>query len=597
MLNINGKQLHELDPNALRPGDLICTYQNLSTGSTAVATRLAQKLLCSGKNMSNLLHFEIVLKNHGDGVIEVAHANGLSQRIVSEIQHLYTFNPDTTLIVFSHPDHRLQQKIIEIARVLTNKGNTWKYLSSHNALPLSLSRIARIATESIDQLHAPDSDAPLAMNCVEFVSHVVNSSWLRLHSAVEAIILNPHLEPNERAKQVLSLISKLPKEELKQLYRGAMSPALLAHHLFHCNWDVRGYVGKVLSEPTKLPSSFKPWAISASALEKSSELNIGSPQEIMNVLSILGFFHPDALGDTKRRLLLIAFVYLYAQQYPCNIQDLIECLDSNNSHLPYSHAFELYKKFKEDLIEIDQSSRLLQAAQEDPPIEELDRSGLGDQDVLVDKHTLNKISLAVAKRTSIPHVQAYLRSLFSIETYKMQSDNLLLYSTLIFAFCALIFSENSNLLLILPVLVGLWVLGSTYIQKNTQDWTSACHSLERATRPTLRLRLESTAIKPGQRAWLNYSPGNDQDWRCVPLEYHPDGYWEIDLQVSGDLQYKFVINNYEMSSTVPRVGGQWQCTWDKQNVVVPKEYWEKIPVDPINKLRTLPTCFHPSWDA
>lgn len=195
MLDIDGKQLHELDPNTLKPGDLICTYESISSAPSVVPTCLAQKMLLAGKNMANLLNFEIVLENHSNGVIRVAHASGLSKRVVSEMQNLHAFSQGTAVIVISPTDRRLQQKIIEIARVLTNKGNAWKLISSHSLLPHSLQRIASIAAESIDQLHMPDSDVPLAMNCVEFVSHVVNSSLLRLHEDIEAIITHPDLTP------------------------------------------------------------------------------------------------------------------------------------------------------------------------------------------------------------------------------------------------------------------------------------------------------------------------------------------------------------------------------------------------------------------
>lgn len=156
-----GKYTFEKIPyDKLEPGDIVCTYESVSTNPHVVKNTSFQKYISGKKEMRDLhklLHFEIILEKHKRaGCYKIAHANGTSGLIVSEEENFHNI-PGMGFVVLRPKNKLLANEIADVARKTAVSKNKWSIGLLHKPLHKKAKRFfSTLFTQNKNDLKAKD---------------------------------------------------------------------------------------------------------------------------------------------------------------------------------------------------------------------------------------------------------------------------------------------------------------------------------------------------------------------------------------------------------------------------------------------------------
>lgn len=239
------------------PGSLICTVELTSLNAinlTIISLQWLKGLFSgSGRNIHNLVHWEIVTKPLLGNMLEVAHASGLSKTVLRETQRIDAFPPGTLLVAFAPDDPVRGERLAEIARQTSNRGNRWRIRGlSREDREMSCFSLARLenrellATWVVDRHEKGEpllkDDGTLAdLSCLEYVQAVLNIEALEQDVFVRNILRNTLLLRTEKISKIAGFLSLSQWDAFNSALPSDLALRLLNNPK---SWTLAGYMGK-----------------------------------------------------------------------------------------------------------------------------------------------------------------------------------------------------------------------------------------------------------------------------------------------------------------------------------------------------------------
>lgn len=380
-LQLDNQLLRQISIDELKPGDIICTYESISTQPTIALATFGQMFTKSGskKNLNRMLHFEIILgEGNYPGSKYVAHATGVGQKqIIKELQDFTRFTPGTAIVVMRPKCPRLKNEIIQVAQTTVNKGNCWKikgiesmgslvsenlggYVYSKPHLQ-TMTKVARMAVDSQDRFLKKNGELK-SMSCAQYVSNVVNCSLLRTDPDIEPIITDSAIERREKIDRIAQIL--IEKDFATDFAAGGLfhdevnSASLTDHILNHPDeWEVPGFIGSIgnpfIGGLTK--NFYGQFPVKKDQLH---ELGLGSSYRVSSVFEKLGLYisGSEKLAGThevKRVRLLSAYAYLISSQKGLD-PNLVSFLISDKTSPMFSTLIKGFSQWNADLDELEE---------------------------------------------------------------------------------------------------------------------------------------------------------------------------------------------------------------------------------------------------
>ncbi len=326
--------LEETYPRNLLPGDLLCTYEDLSLRPTSLMVKIGQAFTTAGRNLHHMVHFSIVTDTTANTrhyhAVEIAHADGLSKTLTLEKKIFDKDDPGTKTVIFRPKNSQLAQEIVSVAKTVTNSHNAWRLktigqeimsrinyqLSTHNKQEKRIKQVTRIAIDSFEQFKSKDG-SPKAMHCAKFAVNVIVAASLRCR--YPHIFSDPQQSNEEKSAQLIEELKKTPElgvvPELHLSSQCLSSASLTEAMLDHPeHWETPGFIGYHTTGDNQVaPRTYDSPIIQD---EQFAALEIGDPHRIRATLQNLGI--ADAFGHLSKQMLgerskmAAAFAYLSA---------------------------------------------------------------------------------------------------------------------------------------------------------------------------------------------------------------------------------------------------------------------------------------------
>ena len=639
-LELGSLVLHRMPPTDLKPGDIICTYESTSSQPTIVQATFAQSFTQAGKekNLHKMLHFEIVLEVLPGGRMKVAHANGLTSTVSSEVQDPSKYPPGTAIVVMRPKNEALRAELITVATTTVDKGNTWRikglsdrsgtmskmtgvaktaYKARMKGYDAKLMQMARLAVDSYSRFAGKDETKLKAMSCAQFATNVINSSLIRMDPRIRTILENKSLNREQKTSQIFKLLQQQEYKEVVAacgLFHEDVTSTLLTHQLItHPDqWEVPGYIG--LIDETAGPST----AASAertncrpilSAEIKQLDFEPSETYAVFESLGLLRFSGTQGARDIK---LMIAFAYLYAKKYSLNPTDVVNAIFNMSTAKKPGHSD--VSPEKEDFLtkapaQLKIFLQKVASFQTNPitPQQILEDRGIGHTAIPLADFT--GIGLAVVKKIDPEYSaleKAHIITLLTVDQHRQTAAKVSFLSGVItmgagVAAAGILFTVGAAAAPVAaPILIGAGLTSFLYskytgARRTLAEWSSRVEKTYERAKPTHALKLKSD-VGFGRRPWLLYSGDGGKTYviERLTLKEGTTNEWIAKLHVEQGLQYKFFVGPEELDLANPFQGVRWQAVEGGGNAAVTAGDLNG-EVD-ASELHQLPDCSYPAWE-
>ncbi len=593
-IKIGPHRLHRLEYNQIEPGDLVCTYEALTTRSDLQAIECLQNWanLSYRPELNKMFHAEIVVDVFPrSGVCQIAHADGSSQKVLTQTDHFKDHHPGQALIIFRAKNPRLRKEIISIAKKTaeSNNGHRCKTLKSgslfqniirmasllwyentkNNASDSILKNIAHMTInyEKNGRFYDQNGTGSQEMRCIEYIANVVNVAATRI--LCRDILDDPHI-PN-KVTAIFNRIKTLNKDHsypFKFSHSNATPASLANFFLTHPeNFQTTGYLGAI-SEHIESPAlnlQGEPIQISHQWISKMLKGQV-DPTHAAQIMKVLGM-----INDSW-------------QIYPKTFKDVSKI----KTFLTYTRTT---LNENDVFLSIDNLSKETREIH-DQPSSKIESLSYKDTQLIL------SLEQQLIKSSSLERTEKTLKlSMNVLEQQKNKNDHLKSVLEKIFWINKKI--QNSTFLY--PLHLGLssvkrWLYKSISLQEaKIQKMKYEILAMHEKIRKNGFIQLITHNVND-HRPWIQYSINEGKTWNLEPFKKIDINLWQASLQISEDknVSYHLFIGPEDIKDPDPIGKSIAWTNWDKETIVSPQSMI-KTSEDACSYLN-LPICYDPFFN-
>lgn len=575
----------------IQPGDLVCTYEALSTNPKIEKLVSFQKWSsCRSRGeLNKMFHWAIVVGTYPrKGVYRIAHVEGSLGKVVLQDDNFKAHRPGQVFVVFRAQDSSLRQQITCVATNTAREGNQQKC----SRLPFSFSekvfqswriaqcfllengggglfptkqKLAQMAVDYVDSqgFYSYDKSELLSLGCPEYVSYVVCVAKISL--LFQEILENRAVSRKERIQRVYRQMRELPDDSFPfHCSTSALSSAYFVDALFKSSPHFEcvgcvGYTAPSVVCPEPLHSKEGIFINPGSSLveqlfPKEDRYQTLSPLFVRDVLRLLRVVSEDgcvlakSLNPFKVKIIAACF---YSKAYNLPLQEAPkEELEAFNSRFQ-----TLSVETRVDSTHIDSVDHLSQSEQYEILMLEKQFLRQSEMDRVTTNYHLSMNTLS-------------LRSLDQTLTEKV---------------CRFFWCDQ-------------WA-DKIRSSKNCEikQLEAAIHYVHRAAKPNAVVTLNHS-VWEANRPWIQFSTDLGTTWDLQPLVLEA-GSWKayICLPEQGNVRYRFFLGpeNPETPNPLEQVEA-----WEKQtyNFVCVSSLAFNSPGINDKEYHLLTTCDSPEWE-
>lgn len=279
MIKIGPRQIFQMRYQDIAPGDLICTYEVLTTRPDLLNIRHMQTYATFSHRpeLNRLFHTAVIVQTYPRaGMCRIAHADGGSRKVELQEESLKDHHPGQAMLIFRAKDRALRREMVEVAsqsaqaekghlcknvmmdtlfqRVRQTARFFWFENGRKEASENTLRTIAQMTLHygKNGQFYGADGTGSREMRCTEYVGNVVNVAATRL--LCKNILENQQItDPEKAIHQRLRTLNRGQGHLWKFSHTETTPASLIDFLLKHPDrFETVGYLG-AYSEPLEGP--------------------------------------------------------------------------------------------------------------------------------------------------------------------------------------------------------------------------------------------------------------------------------------------------------------------------------------------------------
>ncbi len=634
-INIGSYRVKQIKYEQIEPGDLVCTFEALSTNPKILTIVFFQKCikLRNRGELNKMFHFEAVVgKYPRKGIYRIAHVNGSLGQVVSQDDNFKSHHPGQAFIVFRAKHKEVQKEIIAVARNTSQPDNghlcarlpfsTGKIIRAipeigkcfifenfiRRASNAKLRQIVQMTLDYIETNKFYDRDRArlLKLSCPQYIANIINVSMISV--LFRNILENSNLSREKRIQLVFNKTLELygqPNALLSNFPFNCSSSSVTAAYLVNAllenpqHFECVGYLGHIyegMDQPIQTVRQ-KQFFISDEKLfqklipQKQPYLGlnpnaIGKILRILRIISDEGRLYVEASRDRVKAQ--TAFICIYALSHSISLQNATETLaNSRHDLFPLNDLNVFAEKMGALCDEADEnegvakemSGRGTSLRITDTMVLDLEKKVIKEENLDRTRKTFNLSMNALAKEKV-----KYKRMRFIAEKCMSTAD----------------FFKKA--IILYPISYIFSFFGQKLFQHASQretkieSTTNALINVYQRAHPTGYIGLNAS-IEKGSRPWIHFSIDAGETWDQEPFLNEEDT-WSayVCLPHNTNLIYKIFIGpeNKDTPNPLSEIRA-WQKTFNDQDTFVS---WDSCTPKERNHntFLLLDTCIDPTWE-
>lgn len=611
----------------IRPGDLVCTYEALTTRPDLLAIRTLQKYATFSHRpeLNKMFHFEVIVDKHPRlGAFRIAHADGSTQKVGMQNDNFKDHHPGQAFLIFRAKDEAIRKEIVAIATKTAEPGNghtcrilkldSWFHRLGnifrffkfenlwHKASHRTLKNVAQMTAEyeATGRFYTPEGTGARAMSCVEYVANVVNVATAR---ALKPAPLAA--SQSERTESVFNQFKEINSSPAARGFplkysNGDATPASLVDFLLKnpSQFKTVGYLGAISEQIDGPILDIQGDPIPFSLERLSRVIRSEDPQEMQpnpmyaaKVMKALGM-----LSDSWQ-------LYPKAAKDPAKIQTLFAALNAHMYKQPLSALAKSLSKMKMDVAACQRLAEQLRLITIESGLDEKGAPFGGVSPKIgslsfEDWKLILSLEKEFLKSAPMERTEKTLKmSLNVLATQRVASEKIQAVAQRAFGIGRYLWSS----VVLAPISLGFTLVGNVCNriaaarQRAIDTQRYELLSVHERVRKNGRITLQ-TNVAAGNRPWIQYSVDGGKTWDQEPFMARASA-WDAHLHIpdGSDIQYKLFIGPEDVNDVDP-VGkaAAWQQTESPEGVFVPHH---KMGKSPENSFMAIDACPHPVWNG
>jgi len=609
-IRIGQHQIARIEYDQIQPGDLICTYEALTTRPDLLAINTLQKYATffHRPELNKMFHFEVIAGKYPRlGAYRIAHADGSTKKVGLQNDNFKDHHPGQAFIVFRANDKAIQDEMIAVALKTAEPNNdhtcrilkldSWYHRLGHifrffkfenfwnKATPTTLKNVALMTAEyeASGRLYRFDGKGAKEMSCVEYVANVANIATAR--------VLTHSADRLERVTAVFNKLKELNKAPhaagfLLKFSNGDATPASMVDFILKnpSQFHTVGYVG-FISDPIHGPTLDLEGDPIPTTLSKISEAI--SSEELQ----------PDPIVAAQIMITLGMLnqsweIYPKVAADPVKVQTLFAALYARLGRGNQKIDISVCRKFAEKWTR--QSNDVLDEKQMDQQIVPPKINPLSFEDrrsiFLLEKEFLKSSRMERTEKTLKISLNAL--AIQKIECEKIQSTAQRVLNA---------GQSFWNTIVLAPLSFGCSLVGNA-LKRSAASKQKAIEKIgyellvvHEKSRKNGCITLE-TNLPKDTRPWIHYSINGGETWDQEPFQAKgPVWNSYIHIPEKSDIHYKLFIGPENVDDLDP-VGKALAWQQPERTTYIPSHRMQPMK-DGRTSYLMIDTCHNPTWNV